>query len=177
MDFYHRYIPCEVGRGYTLPENVGLLRDVCVTSVNTKYKYFYEFVKVNDPKAKIYIGKDLEDLICRELSMWAQNINVKLKAFSGRDFCSYLNAIPSEVFLKEGFKERMKNALKEGFVKRSEKNDAVTLSGLSELLDVAYELKDSCQKKKEEIASSAFDKNVQDRIAKMKKKTDKELAD
>ena len=98
-----------------------------------------------------------------------------MKAFSGRDFCSYLNAIPDEIFLKDGFKEKMADAIKKGFAKRKSKADGVTLRGIAELVEVTFELKELDQKKKEEKVSKTFEDNVQKRISEMRKKSEKEL--
>lgn len=122
MDWHYISVPFEVSRNTSVPGNVFLLRRVNVTSVTTKFTYFYTIEKDETTSSKIYVGKALEDKICDEVKMWVKNINPKtLKAFGGHDFTSYLNAIPQEVFLRDGFADRLKKVLVSGFVERIKK--------------------------------------------------------
>lgn len=119
MDWHYISRPFEVNRNVPVPENLVLLKRVCVTSVTTKFTYFYLIEKDETTSNKIYVGKALEDKICEEVKMWTRDLNPKtLKAFGGHDFSSYLNAIPREVFLREGFVDRLKKVLVDGFIER-----------------------------------------------------------
>ncbi|MBP3432050.1 MAG: hypothetical protein J6K39_04280 [Clostridia bacterium] len=176
LDFYYKCLPYECARGVLPPKDVSLLRMVCVTSVTTKYTYFYQFVEKEN--VKLYFGKELEDLICKELKLWAMDLNPKtLRGFSGKSFEAYLRAIPKEIYLKEGFVEKMKKALKSGFVKRiktcdftseNELQDIENLASVScKLLEENRISKNATQQKVEENALAAQKSEAINKIEKI----------
>lgn len=121
VDYYFRAERCNIRK--PLPENVYCLRRLYRGSKTAMVCGFYQLVENKD--AKIYAGDELQDQICLELRAWANALNEKMKAFSGRDFASFLRAIPDSIFDDQQFQEKMRGALKESFAKRKRRKDSL----------------------------------------------------
>lgn len=140
FDFYYRAIPCETHK--EMPENVALFHKACVTG-KLQYKEFYRLEKSQDANVVIFTGEDLKDLICKELNSWALNMNPKtLRAFSGRSFESYMNSVPKEILLDNGFYKRMQVALESGFVQRIKSMPLEQVCELDEVKNMVCASKD-----------------------------------
>lgn len=180
FDWYYKKIPYG-GNGHNpLAENVFAARRLCVTSINTQFSCFCRIEKAESSQSKIYTGKELENKICEELRLWAVNINPKtLRAFSGKSFVSYLNAIPKEIYLKGNFANRMETALIQGFVQRMEAvsqdnaDELDTIFALSkqakELVKLNLKEKSKTQKDAENNTVQTFEEIKTKRIAEMLK--------
>ena len=174
FDFYYKSVPYNSNYG-EVPENIVPLKRVCVTSINSYWSSFYKLEKSDNESTRVYAGKDLEDLICKELTSWAKNLNpLTMKAFGGRDFFCYLNAIPKEIILKEGFVKRMESALKKGFIvraKTAKQTDIPYIDGLSKLAQ------DSVQKiyKKRESEQFELQEKIEANFKKLQKRQEKLL--
>ena len=112
-NFYYRAVPCS----QYLPNVVVLLERRCTTSKTTYCTFFYKIEK--DEKEKIYAGKDLENVILKNVEDWAREIKPEtMTAFHGKRFRSFINAIPEEFLCKDKFFDKLKSSLKKGFIKR-----------------------------------------------------------
>ena len=112
-DFYYRAVPCS----QYLPDDVVLLERRCTTSKTTYCTFFYKIEK--DEKEKIYSGKNLENVILKNVEDWAREIKPEtMTAFHGKRFRSFINAIPEEFLCKDKFFDKLKSSLKKGFIKR-----------------------------------------------------------
>lgn len=151
MPWYFRAIPFQAPSGVNV-ENVAYLRRVCTTSVTTKFTSFYHIEKSDDSSLKVYKGKELEDLICDELNKWIKNLNPKtLKAFSGKSFVSYLNAIPQELLINENFAKKVKKTITNGCVKRVKSADS------EEIIENFYTISESSKKIIDEQKKRGFE--------------------
>lgn len=147
MDWYYKVISYGDGTFDKIPAGVYLLQMQCATSVKTRWKTFAYFLKSDDTEQKIYVGKNLEDKICEELKLWVKEMNPRtMRAFSGKSFVSYLNAIPKDIYLREGFADRMKQVLTDNFVKRIKKLDADHMEELNELYTISKSSKEIIDK-------------------------------
>lgn len=170
FDFYYKSVP--YNSSYEeLPNDIVPLKRVCVTSVNSYWSSFYKITKSNNENAKIYIGADLENLILKELAMWAREINPKtLKAFGGKDFNSYLNAIPKEIILKDGFIEKMEEALNSGFSTRIRKENPINRPVIKTLQKLTtLSLSNTFKKRLSEQIE--LEKKLEEKFNKLKEKT------
>lgn len=112
-NFYYRAVPCS----QYLPDDVVLLERRCTTSKTTYCTFFYKIEK--DEKEKIYSGKNLENVILKNVEDWAREIKFEtMTAFHGKRFRSFINAIPEEFLCKDKFFDKLKSSLKKGFIKR-----------------------------------------------------------
>lgn len=175
MDWYYRVIPSE----YDLPKDVFYMRRTCITSVTTKWRWFYK-VERDGNGSKIYVGKDIEDKICDELKLWAREINPKtMCAFSGKRFVSYLNAIPPEIYAHEGFVDKMKKTFNNALIKRMkglQEGQEMELERLFTISQTTKEIVDENLKRadlesavKGQKASQEFEELKKKRIAEMQK--------
>lgn len=122
MDWYYRSVPFQVGNGVSVPSSVFFLHRVCVTSFSTKYTYFYKIIQDDTTSVKIYTKKAIEDKICQELSILRKGVSSKtVTPASVKKLKFYLDAIPQEIYLREGFGEKVKEALKIGAGSRGKK--------------------------------------------------------
>ncbi|MGN1200638.1 MAG: hypothetical protein ACI4R8_00030 [Candidatus Caccovivens sp.] len=161
FDFYYRAIPYSG----ELPENVVLLEMRCNTIKRVKHQWFYKISKSNYSQNLIYSGKNLESFMCERMKQWALNMNPKtLRAFAGRSFKSYLNAIPRDL-LNEEFVEKLNKSLEEGFVKRIK---SMPLSEESQLEDVKQMVQKSRDLFKDIVVGNAQSKDEVDTNKKQK---------
>ena len=115
MDLYYRSVPFETRNNVPVPSSLFLLRRVLVTSATTKYTYFYNIEQDDNTTLKIYTKTALEDKICQELKSLRRDVSSKtVTPASVKKLINYLNAIPQEFFLREGFGDKVKEALKIG---------------------------------------------------------------
>lgn len=115
MDWYYRSVPFETRNNVSVPSSLFLLRRVLVTSATTKYTYFYNIEQDDSTSLKIYTKTALEDKICQELKSLRKDVGSKtVTPASVKKLINYLNAIPQEFFLREGFGDKVKEALKIG---------------------------------------------------------------
>ena len=122
MDWYYQSVPFQVGNGVSVSPSVFFLRRSLVTSATTKFTYFYKILQDDTTSVKIYTKTALEDKICQELRVLRKNVSSKTVTPSSiRKLKFYLDAIPQELYLRDGFGEKMKEALKIGAGSRGRK--------------------------------------------------------
>ena len=173
MDWYYQVIPHDG----VLPNDIFYMRRTCITARSAKWRWFYKIEK-DENGSQIYVGKALEDKICDELKLWARDMNPKtLCAFSGKRFVSYLNAIPSEIYQREGFAERMKKTFNSGLVKRMNylhNGQEVELERLYTISQTAKKIVDE-NLKRADFESVVKNKKVNEEFEKLKAKRMSEM--
>lgn len=101
FSWYFKSIPYDVCAGYQVPEDFVNLELDCTTSKYTKQWRYFQLVR--DPNAKVYYDEKLRNKIFADLKLWMRDINAKLRAFSGKSFISYINALPERFLIDENF--------------------------------------------------------------------------
>ena len=84
-------------------------------SVYARRNMLFKVVNVDDPEKKIFIGKEHEEFILKEVSSWVRDVNEKWKAYGGCDFKAYLRAIPLSMLSYADFLERVVETLDNSF--------------------------------------------------------------
>lgn len=147
FDWYYKSVPFENRtRGMVLPEELVCLRKVLVTSKTAKW-WRFRMLKQDD-KAKIYYGEALKAKIVQEIGLWMRDINPKTKkAFSGRDFKSFINTIPAEIMVDEDFCKNMKTKMKNTLYARVKNSKSIDeIVNLTDLKKFADELIDNAHR-------------------------------
>ena len=163
MDWYYRSVPFQVGNGVSVPSSVFLLHRVCVTSVSTKFTYFYKIIQDDTTSVKIYTKTALEDKICQELSILRKGVSSKtVTPASVKKLKFYLDAIPQEIFLREGFGEKVKEALKIGAGSRNKKL-AIENQLVSDIVDAKVAKAQNDDKKATEYLQEVFNERKNSR--------------
>lgn len=115
--WYCRAVPFEARTNKAVSSNLVCLEKYCSTSRCTK-QWSFVVLEVN-AEGHIYCGEELEKKILKEVASWMKNINPKTKrAFSGKSFESYLNALPTEFMVDEKFVDKVKDVIRRGAVGR-----------------------------------------------------------
>lgn len=147
--FYYKSQPYTVYKGQTKDPDVFCAKCVCVTSRTTRYTKFYHIGAHSKEVLHVYTGKELEDLILSDVNSWAKQMTPQtMRAMSCKWFVPYLHALPQEILLQEGFVDRIKTSLEEGFTSRK---------ASQKLVRAANEILDDCVTLKKE-GKLAFDK-------------------
>ena len=117
--FYYKSQDYSVYKGETKDPDVFCVLCVYVTSRTTRYTRFYRIGAHAKQVVHVYAGKELEDLILTDINNWAKQMTPDtMRAMSSKWFVPYIHALPKEILLQEGFVDRIKGALKDGFNSR-----------------------------------------------------------
>lgn len=82
----------------------------------------WNYQLVQDSDAVLYYGESLKKRIAGHVKLWMKSINpVTGKAFKGRDFKSYICALPKELIADENFANTILFAIKSTLVSRVKK--------------------------------------------------------
>ncbi len=147
FDWYYKSIPFENRTDEIIPEEMVCLRKQYISSKQAKRWLFFKLVQ--NSNAKIYYGDSLKDKLVQEVGIWMRDINPRTKkAFSGRDFTSFINTIPAEIIVDEDFCDKMKRKMKNTLCQRVKNsksiNEIISLTGLKkyadELVDRAHKV-------------------------------------
>ncbi len=137
--FYYKNKPYKVYQGQT-KDNVFCVKLVCVTSRTTRYTKFYKMSDSANEKVHVYAGKELDDLILSDLNNWAKMMTPEtMRALSCKWFVPYLHALPNEILFQDGFVERIKTSLNDGF--KSRKISQSLVKNTHKILDDCIALK------------------------------------
>lgn len=138
--FYFKNQPYTVYKGQDKDSDVFCAKCVCVTSRTTRYTKFYRIGVPSKEVVHIFAGKELDDLILSDIKNWAKQMTPKtMRAFSCKWFVPYLRALPEEILFQEGFVDKIKTSLEEGFSSRNASKKLVKTA--NQILDDCVELK------------------------------------
>lgn len=118
-DYYYRSIPFSLCSNVEVPENLVCLEKSYNNSKHApKSRIFYRLVKGTN--IKVFYGDSLKQHLVDHLGLWMEVINPKtMKGFyGGRDFRSFINAIPVRVISDADFCEAAKDRMKKEVVGR-----------------------------------------------------------
>lgn len=147
--FYFKNKPYKVYDGKTKESEVFCAKLVCVTSRTTRYTKFYRINNCEKDAVHVYAGKELERLILSDLNSWAKMMTPKtMRALSSKWFVPYLHALPNEILFQDGFIEKIKSTMNDGFKSRN---------ASQKLVKTAHNILDDCIAMKKE-GKLAFDK-------------------
>lgn len=146
FDWYYKSVPFENRTREIVPEEMVCLRRVLVTSKSAKW-WIFRILK-QDEKAKVYYGEALKEKIVQEIELWMRDINPRTKkAFSGRDFKSFINTIPAEIMVDEDFCKNVKTKMKNTLCARVKKSKSIDeIVSLTELRKFADGLVDNAHR-------------------------------
>lgn len=163
QDYYYRLTSQNRTRLEGDPKDIVVLERMYNGSVHApKCKWEYELVQ--DPNATIYFGETLKKRIFAHVKLWMKSIKPETgKAFRGRDFKSFIRALPKEFIADENFANTVLFVIRDTLVDRVKKSSIEEeIEGLVKFQEVASQCVSEAhnegkrnKKGKEDVAESA----------------------